>query len=253
MCPVGAYRQALNVPRPGTIKLGALLLDSYRPLGFLLLVGRGRQGGIMNKTMISLAFGASMLAVCATAQPQAQLVSAMPAGAAVLHAGTSIPLRMREAITTKGKMLKVGQRVQLEVAENITMNGQTVIPAGSPAVGEITTVRNKGMWGKSGGITGRVLYARVGDRQIRMTGNFDDKGKTGTGGVIAAVAFIPIAGFFTTGTSAAIPLGAPVGGFLDEDVPVMMAATPVAPLQAVAPAAAAPVAAVTNASLVVAK
>ncbi len=108
----------------------------------------------MNKTMISLAFGASMLAVCATAQPQAQLVSAMPAGAAVLHAGTSIPLRMREAITTKGKMLKVGQRVQLEVAENITMNGQTVIPAGSPAVGEITTVRNKGMWGKSGGSPG---------------------------------------------------------------------------------------------------
>jgi hypothetical protein len=100
-------------------------------------------------------------------------------------------------------------------------------------MGEITTVRNKGMWGKSGGITARVLYIRVGERQIRMSGTFDDKGKTGTAGVIAAVALIPIAGFFTTGTSAKIPLGSPVNAFLDEDVPVAMSnVAEAAPLQA---------------------
>jgi len=136
----------------------------------------------------------------------------------VLRTGTAILLTTSEGLTTKGKKLKVGQRVQLEVAEAVMVNGHVIIPAGSPAVGEITTVRNKGMWGKSGGINGRILYARVNGRQIRLTGQFDDKGKTGTAGVVAAVALIPIAGFFTTGTSAEIPLGTPVKSFLDEDI-----------------------------------
>ena len=54
-----------------------------------------------------------------------------------------------------------------------------VIPAGSPATGEVTDVRRKGMWGKSGRITARVLNVRVGDRLIRLTGTFDDKGVLG--------------------------------------------------------------------------
>ena len=57
-----------------------------------------------------------------------------------------------------------------------------------------------------------------------------------TAGVVAAIALIPIAGFFTTGTSADIPLGAGVKGFVDEDVPLSFAASAPAPLQ-IAPAA----------------
>jgi hypothetical protein len=152
----------------------------------------------------------------------------------ILRAGSPVTLRTSIALTTEGKKLRPGERVPLEVAEAVSMNGQVVIPAGSTGMGEITTVRNKGMWGKSGGLTGRVLYIRVGDRQIRMSGTFDDKGKTGTAGVVAAIALIPVAGFFTTGTSARIPAGTAVSAFLDEDVPVALAAgTPVqAPLQA---------------------
>jgi hypothetical protein len=141
----------------------------------------------------------------------------------MLRTGLPVPMRNSAMLTTKGKELRVGQRVPLEVAEAVMLNGQVVIPAGSPGMGEITTVRNKGMWGKSGGITGRVLYVRVGDRQIRLSGSFDDKGVTGTVGVVAAIAFIPVAGFFTTGTSAVIPAGAPISAFLDEDVPVTFA------------------------------
>ena len=95
-----------------------------------------------------------------------------------------------------------------------------VIPAGSPATGEITDLRRKGMWGKSGRITARVLNVRVGDRLIRLTGTFDDKGVTGTAGVVGAVVFVPIAGFFLTGTSAKMPAGSGVKAFLDEDLRV---------------------------------
>lgn len=136
----------------------------------------------------------------------------------ILRAGTEIPLVTREELTTKKKLLRVGQRFQMEVAAAVESGGTVVIPAGTPAIGEITEIRNKGMWGKSGYINARVVSMRVGDRNIRLSGTFDDKGVTGTGGVVASVALIPLAGFFTTGTSAFIAPGSAVKGFLDEDI-----------------------------------
>lgn len=171
----------------------------------------------------------------------------------VLRAGTEIPMVTREELTTKKKKVKSGQRVQLAVATDITQNGVVIIPAGTPGVGEVTEVRNKGMWGKSGYIAVRILSVRVGDRQIRLTGTFDDKGVTGTAGVVGAVALVPIAGFFISGTSAVIPTGSPVKAFLDEDIafrPVQVspqvlevpapAAKPVEALPAAPPASSAP-------------
>jgi hypothetical protein len=150
---------------------------------------------------------------------------------------------MSESITTNGKKLREGQRIHLAVASDVRLGTAVVIPAGSLAEGEITDVRNKGMWGKSGRIEARVLNVRVGDRLIRLTGTFDDKGVTGTAGVVAAIAFVPIAGFFMTGTSAKIPAGAGVKAFLDEDLRIA-APQPVPAVVAVpaATAAAAPAA-----------
>jgi hypothetical protein len=150
---------------------------------------------------------------------------------AVLRVGTEVPLKLLEELTTKGKKLRLGQRFHLETAEAVMLQGNVVIPVGSPAVGEITDVRNKGMWGKSGHLAGRILYVTVNGRQIRLTGVFDDKGVAGGVGAtaVSAVVFLP-AGFFMTGTSARVPIGAPVKAFTDEDVPLSIAAAGPAPL-----------------------
>ena len=185
---------------------------------------------------LMLAAAAAPLVLCAQyASAQSTPIAVVqPASAGtMLRTGTAVAMKTREALTTKGKKLKAGTRIQLEVAENVMLNGAVVIPVGTPAMGEVTDVRNKGMWGKSGRINARVLYATVNGRQVRMTGAFDDKGTTGTAGVVGSALLIPVAGFFVTGTSANIPLGAPVSAFLDEDVPVAMAATAPAPLYAV--------------------
>ena len=176
---------------------------------------------------------ACALCFAATAQAQvaAPVAALAPAADNVLRVGTKVPLKLNEELTTKGKKLRVGQHFRMEVAEPVLVGGQVVIPAGSPAVGEITEVRNKGMWGKSGHLTAQMLYVSVNGRQIRMTGTFDDKGVTGTGGVVAAIAFVPVAGFFTTGTSAKVAVGSAVTGFIGEDIPIMAAAA-AAPLMA---------------------
>lgn len=202
----------------------------------------------MKKLQTAFVAGASVLLVpsIATAQiaPVAQpavspIIPAAPAGAAVLRVGTEVPLRLKEELTTKGKKIRVGYRFHLETSEPVVVQGVTVIPVGSPAVGEITNVRNKGMWGKSGKLNARILYVTVNGRQIRLTGQFDDKGTAGGIGAVAvsAVVFLP-AGFFMTGTSAKVPVGAIVKSFVDEDVPLAMAATETQPLVVAVPAAA---------------
>lgn len=154
----------------------------------------------------------------APAAPQAViLVSPMES---VLRAGTEVPLRMLETINSNNKSLREGHRVRLEAAQNVMLGNSVVIPAGSPATAEVTEVRRKGMWGKSGRIEARALNVRVGDRLIRLSGTFDDKGVTGTAGVVTSIALVPIAGFFVTGTSANIPAGSGVKAFLDEDLKV---------------------------------
>jgi hypothetical protein len=175
----------------------------------------------------------------ATVAPQA---AAAPIAApttinAILRVGTVVPLRLSEELTTKGKKLRVGDRFHLETSEPVMVQGVNVIPVGSPAVGEITDARNKGMWGKSGHLAARILYVTVNGRQIRLSGAFDDKGVAGGVGAVAvsSLVFLP-AGFFMTGTSARVPMGSVVKGFIDEDVPLAMAVAAQAPLQVGAPA-----------------
>jgi hypothetical protein len=178
-----------------------------------------------------------------------QVAAPPAAGNAILRIGTEIPLRLDEELTTKGKKLRVGDRFHLETAEPVMVQGVNVIPVGTPAVGEITDVRNKGMWGKSGRFEARILYMTVYGRQIRLSGKFDDKGVAGGWGAAAVSAFVFLpAGFFMTGTSAKVPAGTVVKSFLEEDVPLAMpavaaqgplpVAAPTVPLQV--PAASAP-------------
>lgn len=152
---------------------------------------------------------------------QPAVATIAPSGDNTLRAGTTVSVRLLEELTTERKVARVGQRFRMEIAEPLMLNSKVVIPAGSPVQGEITSVRNKGMWGKSGHITARVLYATVGGRQVRLSGTFDDKGVTGTAGVVGAIALVPLAGFFVTGTSAKINTGTVMGVYLDEDVQFM--------------------------------
>ena len=168
------------------------------------------------------AFAAAALLFASTAtfaSAQTAVMLQQPA-ANVLRTGAPVSLRLIERVTTKEQAAHLNDRVRMEVAEAVAVNGVVIIPAGSPAVGELTEVRNKGMWGKSGRLVGRVLTVNANGRTIRLSGTFDSKGGSGTGAAVAtsAIVFAP-AGFFMTGKSAELPAGAIVRGFVDEDVP----------------------------------
>ncbi len=158
----------------------------------------------------------------------------------IIRGGAQVRVRFLNELTTEDRASSVGDRVRLEVAEDVVADGVTIIPRGTPVTGELTAVRNKGMWGRSGKIEGRILNMTLNGRTVRMSGAFDDKGVTGTAGVVAAVVLVPIVGFFVTGTSARIPAGGEVSAYIDEDVVFSVTAAP-APVPVPAVAAAQPV------------
>ena len=197
---------------------------------------RGAAVCLLGEHMISKITAASLVLFAASASAQT-IVSPQPTQTQnvavvqeqstgnVLRIGARVPVVLSEALTTKGKQLKVGQRVQLEVAQDVLLNGRVAIPARSPVEGVLTEVRNKGMWGKSGAIRLHINSVNINGTNIRLKGDMDTRGETGTAGVVGALVVLPVAGFFVTGTSAEMPLNMPGRAFLDQDIALAAAGT----------------------------
>jgi hypothetical protein len=146
------------------------------------------------------------------------VISNTPAN--VLPQGTNIRLRQLSEISSQHA--RVGDHFDLEVAEDVMLNGVIVIPRGSPASGEVTRVRHKGMWGRSGRLETRLLSVRANGATIPITGTLSERGETGTAGVVASILVVPVAGFFVTGTSAVLPVGTGYAARTDADLPIVV-------------------------------
>jgi hypothetical protein len=186
---------------------------------------------------------ASAIAVALQAAPslsqQAPLVVEevpQPQTGDVLKQGTPVNLATVTEINSQDN--HIGERIELRVTDAVEFQGHTVIPIGTRGVGEITLVRRKGMWGKSGKVEFRPLYIELGGRQIPISAlsSTRDKGDTGTAGVVASIVVMPLAGFFVTGTSARIPPLTAVHAELSEDLPVVFKTTEPAPMTVPPPA-----------------
>ncbi|CAH0350147.1 MAG: hypothetical protein WA085_02550 [Sphingobium sp.] len=135
----------------------------------------------------------------------------------VLPTGT--PLMMRTLTQISSKENKPGDRVYLEVAENVSYRGQVVIPAGSPVVAEVAGMQRNGHLGKKGKIEIRLIEVQTPSGPVRIMGRAADEGKSGTAASIATMFFVSaLGGFLIHGTSALIPNGTAVQGQLANDL-----------------------------------
>ncbi len=136
----------------------------------------------------------------------------------VLPQGTTVRLRTVTPLNSQDN--KTGDQFDLEVAEDVMVNDHVVIPRGSPATGEVSYARKKGMWGKSGKLATRLIAIRVHGHDIPIRGASNEKGEAGTAGVVGAILILPVAGFFVTGTTASIPAGTTTLAKTDSDIPL---------------------------------
>lgn len=167
-----------------------------------------------------LALAGLTLALPASAQ-RPPVESMAPAGTPVLRAGTRVPMRTTQALSSK--TARQGERFSLEVTEPVLVDGLVVIPKGATGVGEVRRVVEKGVFGKSGKLEVQVLFVEVAGSRIRLDGRARDKGSSGVAPVAIAMPLIGISSAFISGTSARIPAGAPLDGFVYQDLPLRQA------------------------------
>lgn len=151
----------------------------------------------------------------ATATPTPAAAMTAPAALLVtLPRDTPVELIATREVSTANA--KPGTPIKLQVRSAVLIGGRAVIPAGTPAWGEVVTASDAGGLGKSGKMTARLKHVQLGDVEIPLDGEISSKGRKGS--VAGAVLSGGLMGLFHRGNNAKIKAGEVVSSFVAEDV-----------------------------------
>ncbi|MEL7219604.1 MAG: hypothetical protein AAGK01_14400 [Pseudomonadota bacterium] len=168
---------------------------------------------------VCLALFGVPLAAQEPVQSSSQIVepagAVMRANSLILPQRTRIPFVVSQEISSK--KARKGDLIKLTLRDDLVFEGAVVVPAGTPAVGEISKAQKKGFMGEGGRLSARMLYFDLPTGPVRISGPLaslgDDQTELAT---LATTATLGIA-FFVTGKSAVIPAGAELSVLLDRE------------------------------------
>ena len=132
--------------------------------------------------------------------------SAALAAPMTLPAGTEIPLETVTVLTSK-KQVK-GDQIPLKTSEDVLLNGQLLIPAGTPATGQISDSRVTGGFGMNGKLSIAPLFLVMNGQVIRLIGAAKSKNVLAADTAVAIAVVTPI----ISGHSGVIPVGTKING-----------------------------------------
>lgn len=149
---------------------------------------------------------------------------AVPTTVVTIKRDTPVELMAYSEISTADST--PGKRFKLLLNQPITVGGRIIAPKGTIGYGEVTSAEDSGGLGKSGRMTARLLYLKLGDVEIPLEGEASEKG-TGAGSAGVAILFTGIVGLFHRGNNAKIKAGEILTGFVAQDVALDLASTPI--------------------------
>ena len=154
-----------------------------------------------------------VLVVCLAVMPQAF------AGEMVkLTEGTEVRLRMLEKLTSASAT--EGQRFNLELEEDVQVNGKTVVPRGTKAVGTVMSAKKKGYMGKGGELNVMLDYMLVNDQRIRLRSAAAREGNDKMGATVALTVLFGPLGLLKRGHDTEMNAGTVITAFVDQTTEV---------------------------------
>jgi hypothetical protein len=155
-----------------------------------------------------------------------------------LRDGTRVTVRLAEPLSSA--TAKEGEVVTFEVLEDVVVDGEVIIRAGSPARGAIVEAAKKRRMGRAGKLSYGLTETTSVDRQVvrlrAMQDRQGDSNVTSTAVTTAAVAvFVPVAAplvLLRKGKDINVPQGTRVDAFVDGEHTIRLAKP--APASAVA-------------------
>jgi hypothetical protein len=169
-----------------------------------------------------LVLATSATAAPATAPPANS--SASPAVAPAIHVripeGTEFPLRLEDKLSSQTST--EGDRFTVSLIDDVKLPDGTVLRAGYKGVGEVVKAERNGMMGKTGKLSIRLSYLKVGDQRIRLRASKSAEGAHNTGNQIVTVVLVGVFAGFVKGHSTEIAKGTNITAFADQDTDLSM-------------------------------
>jgi hypothetical protein len=145
-------------------------------------------------------------------------------GQFILQDGTPVKLRLNRNVSSEDAT--VGESVDFEVLEEVTVNGVVVIPKGGTAIGTVTEAQPKRRMARGGKLEIVLDYARLADSdKAAVRAVKDAKGGGHTRGMTAGIVatgllFWPAAPFFLFmhGKDIPVPKGAEITAYVNGDM-----------------------------------
>lgn len=147
--------------------------------------------------------------------PDTGVSDQVPADTVAIPKDTPVHLMTLTEVTTKTD--GAGHRFKLRVNEDVIVNGETVVPKGTLAWGEVTSAESSGNLGKSGRLTARLLYIELNGQRIPIEGDTSAKGRSGTAETVVGVLGLGLLGLFAKGNNAKIKAGEKSTAFVADD------------------------------------
>ena len=186
----------------------------------------------MRKNPLFVAFVIWALVLAALGQSQSVQSStpgAAPASGPVLQDGT--PVKLRLGTTVSSSTAHVGDSIDLEVIEEVTIGSTVVIQKGATAIATVTDAHSKKSMGRAGKVDINIDYVRLADGEkaaLRAVKDVKGGGHQGamTGAMVAtSLVFFPAAPLFLFmhGKDISIPKGTEITAFVSGDMPIALA------------------------------
>lgn len=125
---------------------------------------------------------------------------------------TEVHLVLDAPVSTR--TARPGDTFPLHVAEAVSVDGQVLVPAGAPAMGQVIHAQKAGAFGKAGELIVTVRYVEVDGRQIRLHKLVPRVGRDRTGAGTAVAAAAGPFGAFVRGGQIDLAVGSALTSFL---------------------------------------
>lgn len=145
---------------------------------------------------------------------------------AALPQNTEVLLSFNDTLTTKGKRWQEGDNFNLSVVRDVTLSGRVVIPRGTLAVGRVSWLTGKGMFGKSGKMEIDLEYIDLDGLRVPITGNYRQEGQGNAAATVGGVVVAGVLAGVITGKSGQIPKGMQIIGRTKDKLPVNLESLP---------------------------
>lgn len=135
--------------------------------------------------------------------------------------GTEFTVETTEEISSK--TATEGDPLSFKVVDDVKVNGQTVISAGTLVKGSVSQAKKAGMMGKGGQLAIRIENTMTVDGQkVKLRSSKGKEGDDKTGTTVALVVLFGPLGFLKHGKNAKIKSGTKIQVFTDEEKKVQV-------------------------------